>query len=132
MRLRAINIFSAFIGDSEETQRRTRSLRKDSDFLYREYYNVVRYCDNDFLKQLNIECDENTEEIAVKLKSKDGYPIISVPFQFSSYQILSAEEKEFFWVKKIEDVFWFVLPLMNCNSDKITDFINYLNEKYKH
>lgn len=132
MRLRAINIFSAFTGDLEETRRRTGLLRKDSDFLYREYYNVVRYCDNDFLKQLNIECDEDVEEIAVKRKSKDGYPIISVPFQFSSYQFLPAEEKEFFWVKEIENVFRFVLPLMNCNSDKITYFVNYLNKKYKH
>ena len=131
MRLRAINIFSAFIGDLEGTRRRTGLLRKDSDFLYQEYYNVVRYCDNDFLKQLNIECDENAEEIAVKRQSKDGYPIISVPFQFSSYQVLPAEEKVFFWVEEIEKVFRFVLPLMNCNTDKITDFINYLNEKYK-
>lgn len=132
MRLRAINIFSAFIGDLEETRRRTGLLRKDSDFLYREYYNVVRYCDNDFLKQLNIECDENAEKIAVKHKLEDGYPIISVPFQFSSYQLLPAEEKESFWVEEIETVFRYVLPLMNCNSGKITDFINYLNKKYKH
>ena len=41
MRLRAINVFSAYIGDSEETRRRTGLLRKDSDFLYVEYYNVV-------------------------------------------------------------------------------------------
>lgn len=132
MRLRAINIFSAFTGDLEETRRRTGLLREDSDFLYREYYNVVRYCDNDFLKQLNIECDENAEKIAVKRKMLDGHPIISAPFQFSSYQFLPVEEKEFFWVEEIENVFRFVLPLMNCNSDKITDFINYLNKKYKH
>lgn len=52
MRLRAINIFSAFLGDSEKTKERTGLLRKDSDFLYLEYYNVVRYCDNDFYKAI--------------------------------------------------------------------------------
>ena len=54
MRLRAINIFSAFLGDSEKTKERIGLLRKDSDFLYLEYYNVVRYCDNDFIKQLTL------------------------------------------------------------------------------
>ena len=131
MRLRAINVFSAFLGDSDKTKERTGLLREDSDFLYMEYYSVVRYCDNDFLKQLNIECDENAEEIAVKRKTIDGYPVISMPFRFSSYQSLSDEDKKVFWVKEIENVFRFVLPLMNCNSDKITDFINYLKKKYK-
>ena len=84
------------------------------------------------MKQLNIECDENAEKIAVKRKMLDGYPIISLPFQFSSYQFLPAEEKVLFWVEEIEKVFRFVFPLMNCKSDKITDFINYLNKKYKH
>lgn len=46
--------------------------------------------------QLNIECDENAEEIAVKLKAIDGYPIISMPFHFSSYQSLSDEDKKVF------------------------------------
>lgn len=68
MRLRAINIFSAFLGDSEKTKERIGMLRKDSDFLYLEYYNVVRYCDNDFIKQLNVECDEKAKEIAVTIK----------------------------------------------------------------
>ena len=131
MRLRAINVFSAFLGDSDKTKERTGLLREDSDFLYTEYYNVVRYCDNDFLKQLNIECDENAEEIAVKRKTIDGYSVISMPFRFSSYQSLSDEDKKVFWVEEIENVFRFVLPLMNCNSDKITDFINYLKKKYK-
>lgn len=67
MRLRAINIFSAFLGDLEKTKERTVLIREESDFLYLEYYNVVRYCDNDFIKQLNVECDENAKEIAVSL-----------------------------------------------------------------
>ena len=33
MRLRAINIFSAFLGDSEKIKERTGLLRKDSDFF---------------------------------------------------------------------------------------------------
>ena len=131
MRLRAINVFSAFLGDSDKTKERTRLLREDSDFLYMEYYSVVRYCDNDFLKQLNIECDENAEKIAVKRKMIDGYPVISMPFRFSSYQSLSDEDKKVFWVEEIENVFRFILPLMTCNSDQITDFINYLKKKYK-
>ena len=77
MRLRAINIFSAFLGDLEKTKERTVLIRKESDFLYLEYYNVVRYCDNDFIKQLNVECDENAKEIAVSLKASDGYSVIS-------------------------------------------------------
>lgn len=132
MRLRAINIFSAFLGDSEKTKERTGLLRKDSDFLYLEYYNVVRYCDNDFIKQLNVECDEKAKEIAVTLKLSDGYSVITMPFNFSLYQSLSLEDKKFFWVKEITKVFNFVLPLMNCKSNKkISDFINYLNDKYK-
>lgn len=133
MRLRAINIFSAFLGDSEKTKERTGLLRKDSDFLYLEYYNVVRYCDNDFIKQLNVECDEKAKEIAVTLKLSDGYSVITMPFNFSLYQSLSTEDKKFFWVKEIIKVFNFVLPLMNCKSNKkISDFINYLNDKYKN
>lgn len=133
MRLRAINIFSAFLGDSEKTKERTGLLRKDSDFLYLEYYNVVRYCDNDFIKQLNVECDEKAKEIAVTLKLSDGYSVITMPFNFSLYQSLSTEDKKLFWVKEITKVFNFVLPLMNCKSNKkISDFINYLNDKYKN
>lgn len=133
MRLRAINIFSAFLGDSEKTKERTGLLRKDSDFLYLEYYNVVRYCDNDFIKQLNVECDEKAKEIAVTLKLSDGYSVITMPFNFSLYQSLSTEDKKIFWVKEITKVFNFVLPLMNCKSNKkISDFINYLNDKYKN
>ena len=133
MRLRSINIFSAFLGDLEKTKERTGLLRKDSDFLYIEYYNVVRYCDNDFIKQLNVECDEKAKEIAVTLKSSDGYSVIAMPFNFSLYQSLSPEDKKFFWVKEIAKVFNFVLPLMNCKSNKkIIGFINYLNDKYKY
>ena len=96
MRLRAINIFSAFLGDLEKTKERTVLIRKESDFLYLEYYNVVRYCDNDFIKQLNVECDENAKEIAVRLKASDGYSVITMPFNISLYQTLSTEEKMFF------------------------------------
>lgn len=91
MRLRAINIFFAFLGDSEKTK-----------------------------------------EISVTLKLSDGYSVITMPFNFSLYQFLSPEDKNFFWVKEITKVFNFVLPLMNCKSNKkISDFINYLNDKYK-
>lgn len=133
MRLRAINIFSAFLGDLEKTKERTALIRKESDFLYLEYYNIVRYFDNDFIKQLNVECDENAKEIAVSLKVSDGYSVITMPFNFSLYQSLSPEDRKVFWVQEITKVFNFVLPLMNCKSDKkIIDFITYLNEKYKN
>ena len=131
MRLRAINVYSAFLGDLEKTKERTALIRKESDFLYLEYYNVVRYCNNEFIKQLNVSCDENAKEIAVSAKNSDGYSVITMPFNFSSYQILSSEEKNAFWVKEISKVFNFVLPLMKCESDKkIIDFIDYLKEKY--
>lgn len=91
MRLRTINIFFAFLGDSEKTK-----------------------------------------EISVTLKLSDGYSVITMPFNFSLYQSLSPEDKKLFWVKEITKVFNFVLSLMNCKSNKkISDFINYLNDKYK-
>ena len=131
MRLRAINIYSAFLGDLEKTKERTALIRKESDFLYLEYYNVVRFCNNEFIKQLNVSCDENAKEIAVREKNSDGYSVITMPFDFSSYQTLSLEEKNAFWVEEIIKVFNFVLPLMKCESDKkIIDFIDYLKEKY--
>ena len=131
MRLRAINIYSAFLGDLEKTKERTALIRKESDFLYLEYYNVVRFCNNEFIKQLNVSCDENAKEIAVRERNSDGYSVITMPFDFSSYQTLSIEEKNAFWVEEIIKVFNFVLPLMKCESDKkIIDFIDYLKEKY--
>ena len=72
MRLRAINIYSAFLGDLEKTKERTALIRKESDFLYLEYYNVVRFCNNEFIKQLNVSCDENAKEIAVRERNSDG------------------------------------------------------------
>lgn len=131
MRLRAINIYSAFLGDLEKTKERTALIRKESDFLYLEYYNVVRFCNNEFIKQLNVSCDENAKEIAVRERNSDGYSVITMPFDFSSYQTLSLEEKNAFWVEEIIKVFNFVLPLMKCESDKkIIDFMDYLKEKY--
>ena len=127
MRLRAINIYSAFLGDLEKTKERTALIRKESDFLYLEYYNVVRFCNNEFIKQLNVSCDENAKEIAVRERNSDGYSVITMPFDFSSYQTFSLEEKNAFWVEEIIKVFNFVLPLMKCESDKkIIDFIDYL------
>ena len=32
MRLRAINIYSAYLGNEDDTKRRTRQLRRDADF----------------------------------------------------------------------------------------------------
>ena len=131
MRLRAINIYSAFLLFLEKTKERTALIRKESDFLYLEYYNVVRFCNNEFIKQLNVSCDENAKEIEVRERNSDGYSVITMPFDFSSYQTLSLEEKNAFWVEEIIKVFNFVLPLMKCESDKkIIDFIDYLKEKY--
>ena len=133
MRLGAINIYSAFLGVLEKTKERTALIRKESDFLYLEYYNVVRYCDNKFIKQLNVSCDENAKEPAVSEKDPDGYSVITMPFNFFKYQTLSTEEKNVFWVEEITKVFNFVLPLMESKSDKkIIDFIDYLNEKYNN
>lgn len=131
MRLRAINIFSSYFGNEQETKKRTRVLRADSDFLDYEYLHVVKYCDNDFIKQLNIECNENAEKIFICRNFSDGYPTISIPFNFSLYRGLSAEKKKKFWIKEIEKVFDFVLPFMNCKSDKIADYIKHLNENFQ-
>lgn len=131
IRLVSINIFSAYFGDLDKKKKRTILLREDAGFLFKEYHLFVRYCDNDFCKSLNIECNENAQEIATSINSSDGYPVISIPFNFSSYQELSDNKKKIFWIEEVEKVFNFIFPLMNCKSNKITEFMNYLNLKYK-
>lgn len=131
MRLRTINVFSAYIGKTDTTKARTKLLRADSDFLDYEYARVVKYCDNDFCKQLNIACDENASEMFISEKGLDGYPTISIPFDFLSYQKISPKDKKLFWVGKIKEVFDFLYPMMNCDTRKIEGYIEMLFEKYQ-
>lgn len=132
MRLVSINIFSAYFGDSEKMKIRTKLLREDSNFIFKEYCSFVKCCNNDSFKSLNIECNENVREIVISRNFPDGYPVISIPFNFALYQELSDDEKNVFWIENIEKVFDYVMPMMNCDSTKITEYINYLYKKYKH
>lgn len=74
MRLRAINIFSAYLGDEEETKARTRLLRQEADFLDDEFCCKVKFYDNEFCKQLNLECDGKSKEMSIgKIGLSEGY-----------------------------------------------------------
>lgn len=131
VRLRTINVFSAYTGETDTTKARTKLLRADSDFLDYEYACVVKYCNNDFCKQLNIACDENASEMFISEKGLDGYPTISIPFDFLSYQKISPKDKKLFWVSEIKKVFHFLFPMMNCDTKKIEGYIEMLFEKYQ-
>ena len=130
MRLRSINVFSAYLGDPDKTKERTRLLRNDSDFLDREFALYTRFVNNDYFMQLNIECDPEADSIHVSQAYVRGYPTVAVPFDHSNYQKLTDPEKRTFWITTVKDVFDFAKPLMNCSFEKIDDYIDHL-EKLK-
>lgn len=126
MRLRYINVFSAYLGDQDKTKEMTRLLRLDSDFLDYEFSKYTKFIDNDYLIQLNIECDPNAESIYISQDYVKGYPTFTVPFDHSSYLQLKNSKKREFWIYMVRDVFDYALPLMNCSYDKIDSFIKHL------
>lgn len=130
MRLRAINIYSAYLGDEEDTKKRTRLLRRDADFLDYEFAGKVGFYDNDFCRQLNIECDEKITETSIRNSGAEGYPTVTIPFDFSAYENLTDNDRKIYWVEEIKKVFIFLSDKMNGKSQKISDYIEYLENKY--
>ena len=126
MRLKSINVFSAYLGDQDKTKEMTKSLRLDADFLDYEFSKYTKFIDNDYLIQLNIECDPNAESIYISEDIVRGYPTFTVPFDYSRYQQLKNSKKRAFWIYTVRDVFDYALPLMNCSYDKIDSFIKQL------
>lgn len=94
MRLRSINIYSAWLGNEDDTKRRTRQLRRDADFLDYEFAEKVRFYDNDFCRQLNIACDEKATEILISNSGIEGYPTVKIPFDFLVYEGLNRHRQE--------------------------------------
>lgn len=129
MRLRAINVYLAYLGDSEKTKKMTRRLREDSYFLYCDLYSVIKFVDNNLMKQLNIACDQNTDKISIQ-GSPDGYPQVVVPFDYQEYKALSDTKKKAFWVKQVLEIFEFLAPLMTYDAQKLDKYTTYLKETY--
>ena len=107
MRLRAINIYSAYLGNEDDTKRRTRQLRRDADFLDYEFAEKVRFYDNDFCRQLNIACDEKATEILISNSGIEGYPTVTIPFDFSVYEGLTETDRKIYWVEEIKGYLFF-------------------------
>lgn len=128
MRLRSINVYSDYLGDSENTKARTGELRADSDFLDYVFSVSTRYVDNSYVRQLNICCSPSVSEVCIKSDYPEGYPQISVPLDYSQYVKMSAEEKDTYWINTVESVFAFLEEKMNCADDKLKRYIACLRE----
>jgi hypothetical protein len=66
------------------------------------------------------------KEICISSELSDGYPQISVPFDYSIYIKMNEEGKENYWINTIEAVFNFLEQKMKCGDDKINNYIAYL------
>lgn len=130
VRLKSINIYSAYLGNEDDTKTRTRLLRQDTDFLDDEFAEKVRFYDNDFCRQLNIACDEKATEMSINSLGVEGYPTVTIPFDFSVYESLTDTGRKIYWVKEIKKVFNFLSDKMNGKPQKISDYIEYLESKY--
>ena len=67
MRLKSINVYSDYLGDSDKTKALTRELRFDSDFLDHVFYDKIKYVNNSYLKQLNMCCSSSVLEICIQM-----------------------------------------------------------------
>jgi len=130
MRLRAINIYSSFLGDSNKTRERTGFLRQESDFLDYEFYKRVKYINNDYCKQLNIACNENINGIIIGKPDFDGYPRIEIPFNINDYSMKSCYEKGLYWIKALREIFSTLITQYEFDKEKTEYFLSYLEEKY--
>ena len=128
MRLRSINVYSDYLGDPDNTKARTGELRADSDFLDYVFSVSTGYVDNSYVRQLNICCSPSVSEVCIKSDYPEGYPQISVPFNYSQYRKMSAEEKDTYWINTVESVFAFLEEKMNCADDKPKRYIACLRE----
>ncbi|SKA71073.1 hypothetical protein SAMN02745111_02154 [Eubacterium uniforme] len=128
MRLKSINIFSDYLGDENKTKSCTKILRNDSDFLDYVFSVKTKYINNSYLRQLNICCSPFVKEICVRHCFTEGYPEIVIPFDYSKYSDMSEDERDKYWIDTIEKVFTYLGPRMNCQDDKLKEYISYLYE----
>lgn len=128
MRLKSINVYSDYLGDSEKTKLRTEELRADSDFLDCVFLHEIKYIDNMYLRQLNVCCSSPAQEICVRSELSEGYPEIVIPFDYSGYAAMEEKGKDLFWVNTIEKVFHFLEPRMRCKDNKLATYITCLRE----
>ena len=128
MRLKSINIFSDYLGDTNKTRTRTGELRDDSEFLYYVFSVKTKYVNNFYLRQLNICCSPSVKEICVKQDYSEGYPTIAVPFDYSQYSDMSEDERDTYWIDTVEKVFMFLDSRMKCEDDKLKEYIACLRE----
>ena len=126
MRLKSINIYSDYLGDPENTKARTGELRHDAEFLDYIFWEKVKYVDNAYLRQLNVCCSPFVQEICISAELTEGYPQISVPFDYSLYSVMSEEDKDLYWIDYIEKVFKYLASKMNSKDEKIKQYIEYL------
>lgn len=132
MRLKAINIYSSFLGDSAVTRERTGFLRQESDFLHYELCKTIKYINNSYCKQLNIECNENIQNIIIGQFAYCGYPQIELPFNFDNYNRKTAYERGQFWIKSLREIFSALIKKYEFEDEKIEVFFKHLNEKYSN
>lgn len=131
MHLKSINVYSAYLGNPEKTKERTRILREEAGFLDYEFATQIKYCDNEIMKQLNISCSEEIQEMYLdETAISFGYPKVMMPFDYKKYDILSMEKKKEFWIIKIIEIFEFLYPRMKYDRDKIDNYIECLKAKY--
>ena len=128
MRLKSINVYTDYLGDSGKTKARTRELRLDSDFLDYVFYDKIKYVNNSYLKQLNMCCSSSVLEICIQRDDTEGYPEVAVPFDYSQYVSMSEEEKNLYWINTVEKVFIFLETKMKCQDDKLKRYITCLRE----
>lgn len=128
MRLKSINVYSDYLGDSGKTKQRTGELRSDSDFLDYVFSREIKYVDNMYLRQLNVCCSSAAQEICVRSELSEGYPEIVIPVDYPGYAAMNEDDKDIFWINTIEKVFRFLEPRMKCKNDKLTTYIACLRE----
>ena len=126
MRLKSINIFSDYLGNPEKTKARTKELRDDAEFLDFIFAERIKYVDNAYLRQLNICCSPFVQEICISAELDEGYPQVSVPFDYSRYSVMNEEDKDLYWIDYIEKVFEYLASKMNSKDEKIKQYIEYL------
>ena len=130
MRLKSINIYSSYLGDIAITRERTGFLRQEADFLDYELYKTVKYINNNYCKQLNIECNENIQNIIIGNFEDSGYPQIELPFNYDNYNKKTNYERGQFWISSLREVFLSLIEKYEFEDGKIEDFLRYLSEKY--
>ena len=128
MRLKSINVYSDYLGDSDKTKARTRELRYDSDFLDYFFCVNIKYVNNSYLRQLNSCCSPFVKEICIKTDYPEGYPQVAIPFDYLEYGNMSEEEKNTYWINTVEIVFAFLEAKMRCEDDKLKRYITCLRE----